>query len=316
MLLQADPTKVETVQEVLARAAAKGLLGRIVVQPSKTGKKGKRRKNRSGLAPSKHLSSRSQEGQTGNEFGSGRTEAAEEHEGGEGEYSEDDKEDDKEEDKRGKRRKKRRGLKGSKGRVNQLAKQTNGSAAVSKHQDKDHKKRKANPSNQKSHTHTKNKPRKIPRLTLTLISSPKPSSPLSSITALAHKLSQNAAIKSQQVTQSSNPSNACLSPPAHCVASKQVKKQSVQPEGAVKTMKDTPKPERPSRAAPKVVRRQIEGVTEDTSKPADFVLPPISSPSHSSLRSRSASSISQHLSGGPQLVQISPSTSFMSLPGL
>lgn len=240
---------METVQEVLARAAAKGLLGGIVVQPSKTGKKGKRRKNRTGSAPSKHLSSRSQEGQTGNEFGSGQTEAAEEHEDGEGECSEDDKE----EDKRGKRKKKRRGLKGSKGKVNQLAKQTNRSAVVSKHQDKDHKKRKANPSNQKR-SHTKTKPRKIPRLTLTLISSPKPSSPLSSITALAHKLSQNAAIKSQQVTQSSNPSNTCPSPPAHRVASKQVKKQSVQPERAVKTMKDTPKPERPSRAAEKVVR--------------------------------------------------------------
>lgn len=311
MLLQADPTKVETVQEVLARAAAKGLLGGIVVPSSKTGKKGKRRKNRTGSAPSKHLSSRSQEGQTGNEFGSGQTEAAEEHEDGEGECSEDDKE----EEKRGKRRKKRKGLKGSKGKVNQLAKQTNTSAAVSKHQDKDQKKRKANPSHQKR-SHTKNKPRKIPRLTLTLISSPKPSSPLSSITALAHKLSQNAAIKSQQVTQSSNPSNARPSPPAHRVASKQVKKQSVQPEGAVKTMKDTPKPERPSRAAAKVVRRQIEGVTEDASKPADFVLPPISSPSHSSLSSRSASSISQRPSGGPQLVQISPSTSFMSLPAL
>lgn len=311
MLLQADPTKVETVQEVLARAAAKGLLGGIVVQPSKTGKKGKRRKNRTGSAPSKHLSSRSQEGQTGNEVGSRQTEAAEEHEDGEGECSEDDKE----EDKRGKRRKKRRGLKGSKGKVNQLAKQTNRSAAVSKHQDKDHKKRKANPSKQKR-SPTKSKPRKIPRLTLTLISSPKPSSPLSSITALAHKLNQNAAIKSQQVTQSSNPSNACPSPPTHRVASKQVKKQSVQPERAEKTLKDTPKLERPSRAAAKVVRRQIGGLTEDASKPADFVLPPISSPSHSSLSSRSASTISQRPSGGPQLVQISPSTSFMSLPGL
>ncbi|KAM4603369.1 putative methyltransferase NSUN7 [Polymixia lowei] len=43
---EADPAKVETVQDVLARAAAKGLLGGILEDRSKPGKNGKHRKSR------------------------------------------------------------------------------------------------------------------------------------------------------------------------------------------------------------------------------------------------------------------------------
>ncbi|KAG7241275.1 hypothetical protein INR49_025793 [Caranx melampygus] len=49
---QADPTKVETAQDVLARAAAKGLLGGIIPEQSKTGKRGKSKKNRGASSPS------------------------------------------------------------------------------------------------------------------------------------------------------------------------------------------------------------------------------------------------------------------------
>lgn len=315
LLFQADPTKVETVQDVLARAAAKGLLGGIIPEQSKAGKKGKRRKSRTASATSKPSSPSSQERQTGNELENGQDPvAAAEHEEGKGECSEDEKD----EDKGGKGGKKRRGLKGSKRKVKRQPKQT---TTVSKHQDKGHKKnptkRKVNQSHHKRRL-TKSKPRRIPRLTLTLISSAKPSSHLSSITALAHKLSENAAVKSQQTTGFSNPSPACPAPSAPHAASKQVQRQNTEPEKAEKTLKDSIKPGSPFKARAKVVRPKMEVVTQDVSKPADLVLPPISFSSNSSLSSRSGSSLPQRPPRGSnsQLVQISSSSSSVSLPGL
>lgn len=314
LLFQADPTKVETVQDVLARAAAKGLLGGIIPEQSKAGKKGKSR-SRAVSATSKPSSPSSQERQTGNELENGQDPvAAAEHEEGKGECSEDEKD----EDKGGKGGKKRGGLKGSKRKVKRRPKQT---TTVSKHQDKGHKK---NPTKRKvSQSHhkrrlTKSKPRRIPRLTLTLISSAKPSSHLSSITALAHKLSENAAVKSQQTTGFSNSSPACPAPPAPRAASKQAQRQNTEPERAEKTLKDSIQPGSPFKARAKVVRPKTEVVTQDVSKPADFVLPPISFSSHSSLSSRSGSSLPQRPPGGSnsQLVQISSSSSSVSPPGL
>lgn len=287
LMLQADPTKVETVQDVLARAAAKGLLGGIVAPPSKKGKKGKRRKK-----------------QTGNESGNGQSEEGEEHEDGE----EGCGEEDKEKGKRGKRRRKRRAVKGGKGKVSQLAKQAGRSAAAPRHQDKEHKKKKVN----ERRGPARSKPRKIPRLTLTLISSPKPSSPLSSITALAHRLSQNAAIKSPQGAHLSDPSTIRPPPPDHRGAAKQVKKPSARVE---KTLKDECKAARPSVA---------ETAKASGGEPslAACVLPPVTPPSRCSLSNSSGSSVSQHpaTNAGPDsrlgLGQVSPSTSFISLPGL
>ncbi|XP_005741268.2 putative methyltransferase NSUN7 [Pundamilia nyererei] len=88
---QADPTKVETVQDVLARAAAKGLLGGMIPEQSKAAKKGKSKKNRAASASSKPSSSSSLERETGGELPNGRdpvTPSGDEEEKGEGDDEE------------------------------------------------------------------------------------------------------------------------------------------------------------------------------------------------------------------------------------
>ncbi|XP_054634391.1 putative methyltransferase NSUN7 [Dunckerocampus dactyliophorus] len=124
---QADPTKVETVQEVLARAAAKGLLDGLFPEQPKE-KKGKSKKNPEGD---------SEQGK----------DQSEEEVKGEGE-----------EEKGGQRKRKKR----RKRKIKQ-------SKTVPKHHSTSHKKK----THYRKRT-VKNKARKIPRLTLTLISSTKP----------------------------------------------------------------------------------------------------------------------------------------------
>ncbi|KAE8300159.1 putative methyltransferase NSUN7 [Larimichthys crocea] len=118
---QADPTKVETVQDVLARAAAKGLLGGIMPEQSKPVKKGKSRKNRAASASSRPSSPSSQERQT-------ERDAATPSEERKGECSEEEKEEDEEE----KGGKKKRGPKGRKQKVKRQK---------TKHHPKGHKKK-------------------------------------------------------------------------------------------------------------------------------------------------------------------------------
>ncbi|TDH16202.1 hypothetical protein EPR50_G00017200 [Perca flavescens] len=314
LLFQADPTKVETVHDVLARAAAKGLLGGIIPEQSKTTKKGKSKKNRLASPSSKPSSPSSQERQTGRELVNGV--APSEHEEKKGECGEEGEE----EDKGGKRGKKTRGLKGSKPKVKRRPKQTNRTTTVLKHYPKSHKKKSAKRKVNQSHLKrrlTKSKPRRIPRLTLTLMSSEKPSNHLSPITALAHKLSKNATITSQQTVFSTFSPASPAPPAAPHAASKQVQKHNTEPERAAKTLKDGAKPENLFKAGGKVIRPKIEVATEDVLKPADFVLPPISSPSSSSVSSRSGSSLCQRRSrtSHSQLAQTSASSS-VSLPGL
>ncbi|XP_077426869.1 putative methyltransferase NSUN7 [Vanacampus margaritifer] len=126
---QADPTKVETVQEVLARAAAKGLLDGLF--PA-TGKKSKSKKNPVGHSEGEDKGEREVKGD--------------------------------EEGKEGRRKKKRkRKIKPKHGKV------------VSKQPSTDHKKeRKKKVTTQTHGKRRKCKARKIPRLTLALISSSKP----------------------------------------------------------------------------------------------------------------------------------------------
>ncbi|XP_030267936.1 putative methyltransferase NSUN7 isoform X2 [Sparus aurata] len=284
---QADPTKVETVQDVLARAAAKGLLGGVISEQPKNVKKGKGNKNRGTSASSRPSSPSSQE----------RQDPASEHEEKNGECDEEVKEGGK----------KKKVLKGSKRKVKQRPKQSNRATAVSKpHKKKPTKRR------------VKTKPRRIPRLTLTLMSSAKPSNRLSPITALAHKLSDNTSIKSQQTVFSTR-APASPAPPAPHAASKQVKRQNPEPERAEKTQKDATKPESQFKTESKTVRAKTEVVTQNRSKAADSVLPPISFPSPRSLSSRSGSSHSQRLSraSSSHLTQITAScASTISLPGL
>lgn len=308
-LFQADPTRVETVQDVLARAAAKGLLGGIIPEQSKTGKRRKHGKNHVAPATSKPSSPSSQERQTGNEIENGQDPITPtEHEEGKGERSEDEKE---KKGREGGKKKKRRGLRGRKPRCKRRPKQTNRTTTVSKLQLKDHERKPAKTKSNQSH-YKRQRRRRIPRLTLTLMSSAKPSSHLSSITALAHKLSENAANKAQQTAVFSNPSLAPLTPHA---ASKQVQRHNIEPERAEKTRKGTTKAVSPFKARAKVVMPKTEVVMQDASKTAHFVLPPISLPSHSSIRSRSGSSRSQCLTNS-QFVHISASSSSVSLPGL
>ncbi|XP_063739463.1 putative methyltransferase NSUN7 [Eleginops maclovinus] len=318
---QADPTKVETVHDVLARAAAKGLLGGIIPELSKTNKKGKSKKNRAASASSKPSPPSGQDGQTGRELVDGENSVAPlEHEEKKGECGE-EVEEEKEDDEGGKRRK---GLKGSKRKVKGRTKQTNRST-VAKHQPNSHKKKSDKVKVSQSHRKrrpTKTKQRRIPRLTLTLISSAKPSRHLSPITALAHKMSNNATIKSQQ-NVFNPPSSAPPAPPA---ASRQVQIINPEPEGAERTLKDAVRAESPFKVRGKVegkVRSKVEEAIDEVLTPAYLVLPPITSPSCNSVSSRSGSSLSRHPTSTSHFhrAQISASSSSSSsssifLPGL
>ncbi|KAM4583842.1 putative methyltransferase NSUN7 isoform 1-T1 [Odontesthes bonariensis] len=270
---QADPTKVETVQDVLARAAAKGLLGDIIPEPSKNGKKGKSKKNRATSASSKPSSPSGQERQAEAELENGQSPATpskDEEEKDEGDFKDsEEKVDENEDDKGGQKRRRRKQM------AKKHPKQTKNAATVQKHQPKGQKKKvskkKVNQSLYKGQQ-VRSKPRRIPRLTLSLMSAEKPSSHLSPITALAHKISGRPAVKSQHMVLSSplvsgmHPSPAHPAPPAPHTAAK---KQSRQPEGAERTLADITKPVR------QVVRPRNAVKTEEVTKTADFVLPPI-----------------------------------------
>nr|XP_019955866.1 PREDICTED: putative methyltransferase NSUN7 [Paralichthys olivaceus] len=255
---QADPTKVETVQDVLARAAAKGLLGGILPEQLKTGKKGKSRKNRE--SPS------GQERQEGSE----RDPLAP----SEPEQEKDDKQQPKKKPTK------------KKGKESHHAKRP-----------------------------TKSKQRRIPRLTLTLMSSEKTSNQLSPMTALAHRLSENPGIRSQQTVSSApssagkHPSPAPTAPSTAPAASRQLQGQNTQPEREEKTFKVGDKSAGLLKAwgkvdAPQEVMKAARG----------SVLPPIPSPSSGSLRSRTGSSLSHTSHSHPN--NMSTSSSSVSLPGL
>lgn len=295
-----DPTKVETVQDVLARAAAKGLLGGIIPEQSKTGKKGKNKKNRVASAGSKPTSPQSQERETGGELESGKDQvAASDEEEQRGECDEEDKEV--------KGGKKKRGLKGQKKKAKQQGKQSSRTTAASKNHSQSHKKKLAKKKTKRRLTKTK--PRRIPRLTLTLISSAKPPKHLSPITALAHKLIDAPAV-SPQLVDPAHPA-----PPA---ASRQMQRKNTDTVKAEKPVKDGAEADCLVKTRGKTEKPKTEKVTQAISKLSDFVLPPISLLSSSSLSGRSVSSPSQHPSRAShsELAQISASSSCISLPGL
>ncbi|XP_041640016.1 putative methyltransferase NSUN7 [Cheilinus undulatus] len=299
---QADPTKVETVQDVLARAAAKGLLGGIISEQSKPGKKGKSKKTREASAGSKPSSPSSQERQMGEEGVSGKdqvTPSEQEEQNGEC-----NQEGEEKVVKGGKKKKK--GLKGHKQKGKQRPKQTNRLTTVSKNHSQSHKKK---PTKGKAKRRlTKTKQRRFPRLTLTLISSAKPPKHLSPITALAHKLI-DAPVTESQPTVFSTSSPARLAPPA---ASKPTQRQNtVRAETMLKVRAD-------QQSKARKVKLDSEVVTEVTTKLSDFVLPPISPRSPSSLSGRGVSSPSQCASrtSNSELAKASASSSYVSLPGI
>ncbi|XP_034438377.1 putative methyltransferase NSUN7 [Hippoglossus hippoglossus] len=289
---QADPTKVETVQDVLARAAAKGLLGGILPDQLKTGKKGKSRKNR--------------------EAGSERGPPEEEKGEGEVKGNEEEEEGKREEDGG-----KRRGVKGRKRKLKQGQKQSK-APADAKQQTKSQKKKPTKKKGNQSHPTkrpSKSKQRRIPRLTLTLMSSEKTSNQLSPITALAHRLSETPVIGSQRTVSSAPssagkpPSPAPTAPSTPPAASRQLQGHNTQPERQEKTLRDGDKSVSPLKARGKVV-----GPQEVRRAARGSVLPPIPSPSSGSLRSRAGSSPS-HTSHSHHK-NMSTSSSSVSLPGL
>ncbi|XP_062281869.1 putative methyltransferase NSUN7 [Scomber scombrus] len=307
---QADPTRVETVQDVLARAAAKGLLGGIIPEQSKAGKKGKSKKNRAASATSKHSSPSSQDrpAQTGRELESGQdlvTHSDHEEQKGEEGIKHKAEEEEEAEDEGGMGQRKRRGLKGRK--LKRRSKQTNRFPTISKLLPKSHKKklkkRKRTHHKRRLQGPTKSKPRRIPRLTLTLISSAKPSS---LITAQDMSGTLTSAGK--------HPSPAPPAPPIppYTSSKQQAQKQNTEPEHVEKPLADTAKPGSLCKGHMKGVRPEKE------LKPAGFFLPPISSQTSSSLSSRSGASLSQPPSTAlhTQHTCTSASSSSVSLPSL
>lgn len=299
LLLQPDPTKVESVQDVLARAAAKGLLGEIIPEQSRKGKKQKGRKDPEDPPDSKPSSPSSHDGETGNEFEDGREPLY-----GAG-HEEKRGEDEPEKGKGGKKR----GAKGRKVKVKRRAKQ---SASVSRKQLKDNrkaaKKKQQSPPRRQAR---KRRARKIPRLTLTLMSSAKPSGCWSTITALAHKLSQSGAAESQQMPDSSprlpapRPDASPRLPASLPAAIRKPNPNAGRAEKTLKSIKAGP-----SKTRAKAASLEAELKTQVGSEVTDWFLPPISRPSPS----RSGSSAShQHSRASRSKTSASSSTSLLGL---
>ncbi|KAF6733516.1 putative methyltransferase NSUN7 [Oryzias melastigma] len=254
---QADPTKVETVQDVLARAAAKGLLGGIIPEPPRGRKKGKSKKTQAASSTSKPSSPSEQEKREGEDYENPTSEQGEE-------IQQEDLRDDGEKGKGEKKKKRKRAGK----------KQTRKADSVQKKSTK----KKGNQSHDK-------KPKQIPRLTLASISSDKPSSSLTLITALAHKISGNPAGQTE--------------PGSAASITSALRRPNVQQAGA-ETLKDSTKPSRQEKAA----------ATQGAVRPKDHALPPISCLTSSSQCNRSRSSVS------PQPASTSASVSSISLPDI
>ncbi|XP_029006022.1 putative methyltransferase NSUN7 isoform X2 [Betta splendens] len=279
---QADPTKVESVHDVLARAAAKGLLGGILPEQSKTAKKGRNRKSRADSSPSQPSSPSSEERQTGSELAAGRDPVLP-SDGGEVAFkcSEEEEERTNEEEagerkaekERGQRRKHKRGQRKA--------------PKEPKQQTKGHKKKRK-----------KSKPRRIPRLTLTLISSAQASKRLSPITAAAHKLLDDPGIQAQRAAGSGG-----RGPPAQ--AAPPAASTQARPANTEGTATDADKRAGPRQAV------EIKAVTREA-KATDGVLPPISSQCLVSGHSKSSSSHTSQT----QLSNVSASSSSLYLPGL
>uniref|UniRef100_A0A3B4B2W8 Uncharacterized protein n=1 Tax=Periophthalmus magnuspinnatus TaxID=409849 RepID=A0A3B4B2W8_9GOBI len=238
----------ETVQDVLARAAAKGLLGGILPEQSKRSKKAKGKK-------SQQAGSHSEQ------------EADDEDDQGE--------EDEEENDKSGKvGKKKKKGGKGHKANSKSTKSQSKGGK-------KKVKKKKVNQG--------KKKPRRIPRLTLSLMSSAKASARLSLITPLVKKLKDNAGlITTSSETSSGSSTPARKLPPSAGPAprteavQKQLGKTGVdeEEEGEVKVM---PRVERQGGLRKDQVRAKKVVGSVDSEPPHEFSSSSVSIKSDTSL---------------------------------
>ncbi|XP_043970068.1 putative methyltransferase NSUN7 isoform X2 [Gambusia affinis] len=262
---QPDPTKVESVQDVLARAAAKGLLGGIIPEPSKPAKKSKRKKKRVASSTSRPSSPSSQEEPEAAEI-SDRVDPAppledeeEEEEETEGEENVAEGMDSKTKSEKKKKRKSKRNKKQSRGDAASLKNQAKGQKKKAK--------RKVNPSQH-------SKPRRIPRLTLTLMSAEKPSRHLSPITALAHKISGKPVRKLEE-------GSAPVLEKHLSHAQMTSERENIQPEEEERSLEK-------QRSRSGNVRK-----TQGAPTAAGHILPPISSPSGSVTQPQSPTSSHQ-----------------------
>lgn len=264
--LQPDPTKVELVQDVLARAAAKGLLGGITPEEPKKGKKEKRKKDQEDPPDSQPSSPSSHDGETGNELEDGRDP---------GSAKGRDEKEGEDEPRKGKGGKKR----GAKGRKLKVKRRSKPSASASgRHLDNNRAAAKKKQQSRRRRHLGKKRARKIPRLTLTMMSSAKPSSCLSTITALAHKLSENVAIESQQMPEFSPRPRAFRpdpSPRLPAALPAATPRCNADAGRALKSPKAGTSRSRATR-----IKAEAQ-VTQVGSEVTDLVLPPISRPSHS-----------------------------------
>lgn len=236
---------------MLARAAAKGLLGGILPEQLKPGKKAKSKKDPRPPSPNQDP--------TAPVEGEGDLTKSDKEEESQAEEEEAEKEEEQKKTSKGRKRKvKRRGKQTSKDPKNDATGQ---------------KKKAGTKANQSHHSRrlTKSKKRRIPRLTLTLMSSEQPSKDLSPITALAHRISEN------QQTAHSAPSSAAKHPsPARAAP-------STAPAACTQTIGN--KPTRPLKTKTDLCRPD---------QVSDYVLPPISRPSSSSGSSTSQRQPLQH----------------------
>lgn len=265
LYFQPDPTKVESVQDVLARAAAKGLLGGIIPEPSKPAKKSKRKKKRVASSTSRPSSPSSQEEPEAAEI-SDRVDPAppledeeEEEEETEGEENVAEGMDSKTKSEKKKKRKSKRNKKQSRGDAASLKNQAKGQKKKAK--------RKVNPSQH-------SKPRRIPRLTLTLMSAEKPSRHLSPITALAHKISGKPVRKLEE-------GSAPVLEKHLSHAQMTSERENIQPEEEERSLEK-------QRSRSGNVRK-----TQGAPTAAGHILPPISSPSGSVTQPQSPTSSHQ-----------------------
>ncbi|KAM3864872.1 putative methyltransferase NSUN7 [Diretmus argenteus] len=304
---EADPTKEETVQDVLARAAAKGLLHGIISDQPKPSKKERGRKSRKfATATTRSTSSSSQERSdhtgaelvTGQDAGSSdilpatlKMSPLEER----GEVVEDQSSEGDEEDKD--EGEKKRGLKGGKGRLKRRPRKTYRTFKVTRpHPDRPRKKpadkvklplrnrRPGGPSRSKSRGQS-----------APLTPSPTPSHHSSPTTPLAGTLTPDEEPVSATATLiGKHPSPIRpAAPTLHADSKKALGQKTAMPEQGEKTFKDVAELGSPNMG--KGVRPKKEAVMQEVLTPVDLILPPISSHSFSSLSS-SGSSLSRQLS--------------------
>ncbi|XP_034045106.1 putative methyltransferase NSUN7 isoform X2 [Thalassophryne amazonica] len=295
---QVDPSRVETVQEVLARAAAMGLLGEITAkEQSKNAKKVRSKKKGTSKITRKIVSGSTGETPEQTEKQDGQdleTDcilpighlALKEHQEGDVDLKGREEEEDvnTEEGQGGNERRKKRGHKKQKHKLKRRSKQSHQSGTASMHHTKSLlKKLRKSKVNQHHNKQIKSKTKKLPPVTLPLASSDK-ASHRATPASLDVDTFNNASLKiKSQKAVSGKPLFPVRPGLVLQTTSDRVRRQNTESETAKKKiLNGAAEPKRPVKAQGKVVAQE-----EVQTKPVDFVLPPITSLTSCSQSSRS-----------------------------